>query len=174
MRVYVPFVPGMLRPEVTAALDGLGVAYEPIAIKATDDSAYPRLVCRWWARGETFAIIEQDNVPRADVFAAWEDCGHLACGFPYWIGPNQPVAPWLGCTQFSAGLLRSHPRLAYDANNGSTPGLPTWHWRSQDVRIKQELARCGLEIVAHEPPIAHLHYELAPGVTLQAKRMQIP
>lgn len=163
MRVYVPFVPGMLRPEVTTALDGLGAAYELVALDAGDPSAYPRMLCWWWQQGETFAIVEQDNVPQVDVFAAWEHCGHLACGFPYDIGPGQPITPWLGCTRFSAELLRLHPALAYEANNGSTPGLPTWSYRSQDVRIKQELARRGIEIVAHRPPIMHLHYAPMPA-----------
>lgn len=162
MRVYLPHCAGMLRPEVPAKLDELGVHYELVEHSKEDDSAYPRLFCEWWRRGETFAIIEQDNLVHDQVFATWETCGHACCGFPYTVGPRSPTWPWLGCTRFDASLIARYPELAFEANNNTTPGWPAWHWKIMDLRVKQELRARGLDIVSHSPPITHLHYEAVP------------
>lgn len=162
MRVYVPHCAGMLRPEVPARLDELGIGYELVEHSREDDSAYPWLFTRWWERGESFAIVEQDMYLHAGVFPAWETCGHRACGFPYTIGATGELFPWLGCTQFSAQLIAEHPDLAWRANHYRTPGWPAWHWKILDLRVKQELALHGLRIEAHLPAITHLHYEPVP------------
>lgn len=69
MHVYVPYVAGMLCPQVEPALIAAGADYEPWPIEACDRAGYSEAFCWWWAQGEGFAIVEQDIVVRPDVFA---------------------------------------------------------------------------------------------------------
>ncbi len=94
---------------------------------SADDDAYWRVMCEWWERGESFAVVEHDVVCRPDVVEQFNSCPEPWCVFGYTPICHQACleawANMLGCTRFSAELIATCP----DAVSSIPPEQRDWH-----------------------------------------------
>ena len=123
-----------------------------------DRFAYWRLLCRLWADGEGFMVLEHDVVCRPDVLDQFGTCDEPWCAFPYAdMCCAACVEKWrntLGCTRFSAEIIRAVP----DAVSGITPGMRDWHCLCNGLGAA--LRTAGFTHHWHAPPVRHHHMSL--------------
>lgn len=143
MRVLVPDVPGTHR-SAHLALRNEGVEHECVLMVRPE--SYAAALALRWRDGEEFAVVEHDVVPWPGALAALAGCEALWCAHEYPVGLGT-VAAALGCTRFSARLLRLAPELL-DAH----AGVP---WREVDRLLSDVRAVAGPPHV-HRPPVAHV------------------
>jgi hypothetical protein len=144
-RIVVPYTPGKLRPETVAALKGFDVDYVGVGDR---DDAYYELLRELWEAGKSFAIIEQDIVPRS-----WQLDELLGCFYP-WCGAyyeyeGSGLTGGLGFTQFSSELLARLPGAMRASGEFVDREHPRRHWCSVDDRLNQVLLACGLLTHVH-------------------------
>jgi hypothetical protein len=108
----------------------------------------------WWRTaletGEPFCIIEQDVVPTLAGIESLRRCNHLWCGCPYYVGGGLTDRS-LGCTKFSAALVRRFPSLPEQVSgmDRNCPGGGPHRWVYLDSSIAELLMQ------RMQPPINH-------------------
>lgn len=174
--IYVPYVPGSLRPEVKEALDYYGerVSYVDVS---SDDEAYWRLVKSLWQKYRDFIVVEQDILIVPGItLESFSTCPVSLCvsnyryqnanadlyggkASPGWLGG-------LGCCRFRRRVMRHIPNAidhagmlerAYMGNH------PPRHWCALDGAIKDELWMWGVYPCGDHPVSQHLHNETSHG-----------
>src|ERR1039458_2806070 len=82
-----------------------------------DKYDYWRVQCEWWKPKE-FTIIEHDVKASPEVFEEFAICNHHWCTFKYDNHSDEDAEAWkygiLGCTRFSASLIKSVPKALID------------------------------------------------------------
>jgi len=121
LRVLVPFT--KRHPDIEAAAP----AHAEWVDVSEDGFAYWRLLCEWWARGETFMVLEHDVICRPEILEHFESCPEPWCLHPYddmchW-GCMEKWANSLGCIRFDASLMRAVPDAASSVED---PKLRIW------------------------------------------------
>jgi hypothetical protein len=176
--VVVPYVRGMLRPEVAAA-----VCREwPEAVLWEHEDGHgwtlPNLLRRWWREPGELVIVEQDAVPPPGAIASILACGREWCFHPAWI-QNRYADRTHNLVRYSERLRR---RLPQAADYALAPN-PFWRQRTclrageenpwpedrpeswptsirrqtADTALALQLLRLGVEPHRHLPPVRHLH-----------------
>lgn len=157
LRIICPFVhgdePGVergLHPLTEQAL----ARYAPDAemhYVGTRHDAYRELLEEAWAARESFLVVEHDIEIRAGLVEELDACPEPWCAAPYVVGsdPNGFIESSLGCTRFSAELLRDAPQII--------SGLPVRDWRRLDCEISPRLRTAGYEPHVHLPAVLHHH-----------------
>jgi hypothetical protein len=158
VRIVVPHVDGMLRPETVEALEASGRPYEMFRLSILDDEAYGRAFRGWWTDGRTFCVVEQDNAPTAAQLDALEQCAGFHCSVPYrYMGKE--TADGLGCTKFTRGLIAAFPHAADRAMETGTRPQRTAKWYQVDMGIYSYLSIVGVGNHVHREHglCVHLH-----------------
>jgi len=151
MRLVVPYVEGMLRPETRDIGMRFGAELTNVG---TDAEAYSRLLLDLWQRGKSFALLEQDLAPADGLLSELLACSHEWCASPFLYAPEgKRILIWggLGCTKFSASLLRREP----DAMARIAP----CHWELLDLELADLLEQRGYEPHSHLPAARHLRLD---------------
>jgi hypothetical protein len=162
VRVVCPHV-GPIDLRVRDALDvatgrwpGSSLPHQWDAIDVSQaDTAYTRLLATLWALGEPFAIVEHDIVVHPGTLVDLEACTHTWCAFPYQLGRFTTAG--LGCTKFSAQLIRAHPHAVAETWAEQTEAHPRGHWCNLDDRLTRVLMRAGAVRHEHAPVVEHLN-----------------
>ena len=134
---------------------------DPILHPIHTDTGYWELLAKMWSEQETFVIIEHDIIPWPGAIRAMIACHHGWCAHAYKIGGY--YSPGLGCTKFSAEIMKAHPTALELAGDHlcpyfSSPGDPRY-WSGLDARlglVLSALAGIGWPH-RHEPPVVHLN-----------------
>lgn len=144
--VYVPYVPGMLRPETEAAL----APHNPVhaVLDPEDPAAYWGLLSGVWADGLTFAVVEQDVVPEPGTVEGFAACPQGWCAVPYLWG-DLPLTAF-GCVRFRDSFIARHPDVFCRIPEAQRD------WRSLDSMVIGELHRRGESEHVHGPRALHL------------------
>lgn len=123
----------------------------------TRHDAYRELLDEVWRDGKSFLVVEHDIEIHADVIPEALDCAEPWCAWQYVVGsdPNGFVETSLGCTRFSADLLRDFP--------AGISGLPVRDWRRIDCELSPRLRTAGYAPHVHLPAVLHHHAYPAPG-----------
>lgn len=110
MRLFIPYVYGMLEPETAA----FGQRHDARFVDLTDDpTGYWRLFARLWETQQPFAICEHDIVPTDAQYRELRECAAAWCAFGYErLGA---VTYSLGFTKFDPASLA--PQLRIDLPN---------------------------------------------------------
>ena len=154
MRVVVPYT--ALHPFTLRALKAYAPEAEVIDLGNQGD-AYYELLCELWSEGEGFLIVEQDIEIHASVVPQLEECLEDWCIFGYpgplgagiWPPPDQRLLTRsLGCTRFSASLIKAEPDLMEN--------LPLHYWGHLDFTIDRALSPRWAPHV-HQPHVNHHH-----------------
>lgn len=115
----------------------------------------------WWARGESFAVIEHDVVCRPDVVEGFEDCPEPWCihGYdPYChIECREAWRNALGCTRFRRELIEAVPDAV-----ASIP-LERWDWHNLCDGLGDNLRAAGATHHWHDPPVLHTSWVREPN-----------
>lgn len=155
--VHVPYVVGRLHSETFAAAVGCGFPVQFHNIDPADPLAYPRMVRRWWAAGETFVILEHDVAPDEGMIAALIDCPAPWCCQEYG-GSLSHVFPHHGLVKYSKEFLAEYP---HSAERGLVRGArfdkEVW-WSEADSQLARDLFIRGATCHPHLPPVTHHHY----------------
>ena len=130
-----------------------------------DDDAYWRALCDIWAKGEDFAIIEHDVIPRG--FEQFDQCPEPWCTFGYAnICHPECQEAWanqLGFTRFRAEVMAKCP----DALTSIPKGERNWHNLCDSIAGNKthgvdrtdlrphSLRAAGLTHHWHFPPVEH-------------------
>jgi len=124
--------------------------------------AYSQLVERLWKEQESFLIVEHDVELS---LRALRQARHCPCEWgvsPYrgpWDGVGTPplLDKSLGCTRFSASLMKSLPDAVVEANRIDDAGtvVPPGSWQRLDCRLYSILRGVGENM--HTP---HIHDEV--------------
>ena len=154
MKVVVPYA--TLSPGVLEALREGGSVPEPVYVGDTPTS-YHGLVERLWQHGETFLLVEQDVIVRADTAGVLEACPDGWCGFAYSIGSH--YGAYLGCTRFRAEFLADHAGAFAAIAQLRDDGTPRRYWGRLDTRLKQVLETQGAVMHVHWPALEHLNLD---------------
>lgn len=119
--------------------------------------AYRELLEDVWRAGDSFLVVEHDIEIHAGVVPEAQACPEPWCAWPYVVGsdPDGFIEASLGCTRFSADLLRDVPNLI--------DSLPVRDWRRLDCEISPRLMTAGYSPHVHMPPVLHHHRYPAPG-----------
>jgi hypothetical protein len=144
MRVILPWT--VEHPEVLAALEGWPV--ERVYV-GSDDEAYFRLISDLWHSGDTFTIVEHDNVPAPGILREFEVCPSEWCAEPYWLAGGGGWGCWFGVVRFRGSLTARYPDLP--------ESIQRRDWRSLDSAVINHLRMLGpQEPHRHWPPAIHL------------------
>ena len=160
VQFYVPWTER--HPLVTA-----GAPPGTIWIDLHGEEDYWSALCRIWAKGESFAIIEHDVICRPDVVEQFASCPEPWCAFWYdnicHFDCREAWANQLGCTRFRSDVMAKCP----DALTSIPPDQRGWHnlcdhiagdklhgtavfpWRSHSIRA------AGFSHHWHSPPVEH-------------------
>jgi hypothetical protein len=146
---YVPYV--NVHPATVA-----GAPADAVWVDVSSSSdAYFGALYGWWARGETFAIIEHDIVCRPDVVQGFEDCPEPWCVYGYndicCPGCMEAWANELGCTRFRRELISAVP--------DAVSSIPTegWDWHNLCDGLGSRLRAAGFTHHWHAPAVEHHH-----------------
>lgn len=105
----------LLRATEEAVLASIDELDEVIwADTSSSDTAYFELLAEHWALGSTFVVLEQDKIPDGSALRELHDCPEGWCTYPFPMADGSPAFrdfPTLGCTKFSAEIMRSNPHL---------------------------------------------------------------
>jgi hypothetical protein len=180
--IVLPFAKNMLRPETLAAvqrtlphgvrLQSVCVEREPLkdtagVYRVVGDERVPlnaagigywQLLQHLWTRQETFIVVEQDIVVGARTLARMMQCTNEWCGALY-DDTFQTDTVMLGCTKFTASLMRKHPDVmdrVGSMGDGNGDPYPPRIWVWLDYRLNLVLHGLGLQAHAHES-VKHLH-----------------
>lgn len=121
---------------------------ERVDVSGAED-AYRLLLERLWADGEAFLIVEHDVEIHRRVVPELAECPEDWCLYPYGGAGGQSLEGALGCTRFSAALIRDEPGLI-----GS---LPVRNWRRLDCELLGKLRQTDRVPHVHQPPVLHHH-----------------
>jgi len=156
MRVEVPFA-GTPHPEVDAALMeacGFGAYDRDWWNVGVSDRAYFDALSGWWARGETFCIVEHDIVVHPDAITGLANCPHDWCSYPYEYEGG--MTHGLGCVKFSADLLLRRPLAMTRVGVMFDERHPKRHWCRLDAWLTSVLQCDGERRHEHVAPVRHL------------------
>jgi hypothetical protein len=159
VRVLIPYV--TLYPGVREAVEDDGWTPELVAV-GHSPTAYHEAFAVWWADGEAFCVVEQDIVIFPGALDELRDCPEPWCGRPYSLSTG--YGAYLGCTRFSASLLRSRPSLMGDIDGLRFDGTPRRMWGRLDTRLKQVLEDSGISMHVHWPAVGHLNPAQQPPI----------
>ena len=152
MRVVIPWATEY--PEVRAAVEADGWTPEMVYV-GDDPTHYHGLLGDLWDDGESFCIVEHDIVVFPGALAEMDRCPDPWCARPYELSVG--MGAWLGCTRFSADLLRDHPAAVRSIDHLKPDGTPLRHWARLDTRLEQVLTREGAVKRTHWPAVVHLN-----------------
>jgi hypothetical protein len=168
--VLVPYT--RLHPRTGAALERYrDTTY--VQLDPDDDRHYWAVLAEWWDRGEAFVIVEHDIEIHGGVLGEFEACPEPWCTFPYarlLCGPHSSwsVEAWgpgiplldksLGCTRFSAELVRAEWDLLDRLGEWSIGGSPPGHWKRLDDGSAVLLHERGYQVHVHHPEVTHHHW----------------
>jgi len=163
MRVVCPFT--RIHPLTDAALQAHAPHAERIRIPENDLVAYCKLLTERWALVEDLLVVEQDIEIRAGLIEEAEQCTEgWWCCWPYmgqgWSNPSGDALIYesLGCTKFSAELMRAEPDLLMVAGSiRHSKDMPPGDWHRLDVSISPTLKQRGYTPHRHMPPVIHHH-----------------
>ena len=160
MRVVMPYTD--VHPLADEALRRIEPDAERVDV-GQSTTAYWELMCRLWADGETFLLVEHDIEVNALAMYVHHVCREWWCVAPYIISGPKTADCSLGCTKFRSELLEAEPDLI-DAIAGATPGvgLVRCDWRRLDAEISGGLRARGYEPHVHRRPV--LHHHIYPGL----------
>ena len=143
-------------PETRAALTADGRDPEYVRVGPGTDSAYFELLRAVWAKGESFIVVEHDLVPYPGAIAELEECDQPWCGKPYSLSTGV-AGSCLGCTRFSAELLRAEPDAIEKTVILRQDVTARFHWSRLDSRLREVLEERGYFFHSHWPAIDHLN-----------------
>lgn len=141
-----------------------------------DGTGYHEMFCELWRQGQTFAVVEQDILVGAKTLRTLLSCQRPWCGAHYQIGGALNTSVMLGCTKFSASMMKRHPEVpaklaefgcaVYATPTGSHAdcgktsrehdgGLPRT-WVKLDTRVSTVMMELGYKPHRHGL-VEHLH-----------------
>lgn len=164
MRVIVGAVPAKLHPRTVPAILEAGYPAEVFDVSKWDEE-YFHVLREVWAAGETFVTIEHDIEVSPEMIDGLVECWAPWCAHSYrvyWGGLMDvyPGSAGLGCTKFSADLIRKHPNLFDDDIPSSTyeNGRDGRFWMNLDGTVSQWLkGPYGYTVHRHNPDVTHHH-----------------
>ena len=162
MRVICPYEPA-IHPLCEAALDKYAPGAERRRL-GPSPTAYWELLCELWGRAESFILIEHDVQIHEMVLPELENCFQPWCAFPYG-GPPPHIKDTeqvlfkeaLGCTRFSASLMRDEPQMVAKLGVGMRDVERYHQWRGLDGHIGGALRGLGYDVHNHWPKVTHHH-----------------
>jgi hypothetical protein len=109
--VYVPHVPGWLRPEVLPEIERQGFRPVLVTTPVSDPTAYPGWLRRMWHRGRGWLQVEQRVLPPEGALDRLALCPEPWCLHPLdRINPRVLYA--LGLVKFGDDLVAGYPEIA--------------------------------------------------------------
>lgn len=147
------YVPHTARHPQTAANAPDGATWVNVA---QSPNAYYAALLKWWAQGDTFAVLEHDVECRPDVVASFDECPEPWCLYEYApvcdCGNPDCREAWrnmLGCTRFRAELIAAVP--------DAVASIPTdnWDWHNVCDGLGNNLRAAGYTHHWHAPPVFH-------------------
>ncbi len=163
MRVVVPWVDGVGRPETLAALSWLRSQLEVVTLDAGDDGAYAALLERLWRAGDTFMVVEHDVVPTKAQLADLARCQHPWCSTCYDTAAY-PRTPMLGLVRFDRALLERRSEVGVHVLRTGYTRTRHVGWRSVNETLARHLFAIGETWHRHQPDVVHLHRREPAGV----------
>lgn len=150
--VIVPFT--SLEDGVVAAIEASGRMPILHDVSGSDED-YWELLAGLWELGESFVVVEQDIVVRADTLDSFDDCpnGWCAAGYPY-LGSQNYAG--LGCTRFRAEFIEKHRDLIELAGEFTNAEHPKRHWCTLDAAMQFALRDRGLFACTDHGTVEHL------------------
>src|ERR1700682_284584 len=157
LKLIVPYVEAGLAEEVRELGESLGARF--FLTPRQDVTSYSRLMAELWAAGEGFLVVEQDVLPTVAMLEEMWTCPEEWCsGWWPWRSDDPPLgefkcSQWLGCSKFSASLLRRAP---------GAMSLAPCHHAKLDIGLWYAL-RGILNVPTahvHDPAVTHLHREM--------------
>lgn len=154
MKVVVPFAPNPSWPlhAVRLALAQDGVKAEMHHM--TGDESYFRLVSGLWGQDEGFIVVEHDIVVHPGGCQELANCPEPWCVFPYYCSVGW-IVDGLGCTKFSADLMREHPGFFQEPFPKCC--AHTRHYCGLDRLIAHRMQELGVEAHVHAPGVVNLN-----------------
>jgi hypothetical protein len=153
--VYVPYV--RRHPKVAARLPN-NATYVYVGASRF---AYCAALADWWARGETFAVVEHDIVCHDAVWRRFEACHEPWCVFKRddYCHPEcqEAWASQLSTTRFRAELIAQVP--------DAVTSIPEyrWGWENLCDGLADNLRKACFGHHWHEPEVHHLPGTCNPG-----------
>jgi hypothetical protein len=152
LRVMIPYVPGWLCQETEAWGESSRAEFHDVS---SDEKAYRRLLARLWHEGQSFVIVEHDILPPPEALSGFAECSEPWCCYPYPYALGTSAFGQLGCTRFSAGLLRALPDLIEESELEMPLGGYPPDWIRLAPMIKKCLLRYGVGWHTHFPYARH-------------------
>jgi len=157
MTVHIPFAFG--KSAQAWALDAARLALRQDGIEfklhyVDQDESYYDLLSGLWADQQGFIIVEHDIVVWPGAIGQLEECPEPWCLYPYYASVGW-CSDALGCTKFSAELLRQYPDVLKEP-------FPTCcshskYWCGLDRLIAHRLKEYGVEPHVHSPAVVNLN-----------------
>jgi hypothetical protein len=155
--VHVPFAIG--NHTHLWALDAVKLALRQDGIQPQlhflgQDDSYYHLLAGLWRKRRGFVLVEHDIVVWPGAIQQLEECPEPWCLYPYYASVGW-CRDALGCTKFSASLLKQYPDCL-------TEPFPTCcnhtkYWCGLDRLIAHRLKGYGLEPHLHSPAVVNLN-----------------
>jgi hypothetical protein len=154
LQVFLPYVPGLEFPEVSAEVlrQGAVVIRQDVSHTQFD---YWELTRQNWAGGYDFCYVEHDIVIPPGCIAGFEACPEPWCAHDYLLRPEKvsihtyTVGLAFGCVRFRKELCAKYPSLIEDCFFRS--------WTHLDGQIVNTLLALGEKCHEHFLPALHLH-----------------
>lgn len=162
MRIVVPAVPGMLKPETLPAILASGWHVDVVPMLGLE--SYFELMGRLWGRAETFAIVEQDILVGPDSLIQLFTCSEPWCAFSYEVFAGDVATAYghvgaLGCARFRRSMMIEHPEAVLEAGKMDLhPVHPPRSYAVMDATLSRWLQACGYRPHQHLPNVEHLHH----------------
>jgi hypothetical protein len=154
LKILVPYV--SLRPELKLALasEGIGAVF----VDTSGPEAYWQILSDYWAKCETFIVLEQDKVPEPGLLREMWDCPFSWCSAQVPIQGSDKCSPYpsLSCTKFGQRLMDEFPDLLEEVGKIDF-GFGLKEWSRLDLGISALLS---IESEVHwhgEGRVEHLH-----------------
>jgi hypothetical protein len=128
--------------------------------------AYSELLCRVWADGKRFLVVEHDIEIGPTTVREATYCPHPWCVWPYngpgWeSGPGGLLRTSTGCVKFSGAMVRAEPDLMDVASKRASNPIEAGDWHRMDVCILDTLRERGYaDPHWHGTVLHHHHYPL--------------
>lgn len=152
MNLLVPFVD--LHPDVCDAL----LEFEADYVDTSAPGAYWQILADYWARKETFVVVEQDKLPEDGLVQELWDCDRAWCAVRTPMRDTDESAPYpsLSCTKFGGSVMAKLPDLMLWVGDIDF-GLGKKEWSRLDLGIAALLQTHWGKPHWHDGVVEHLH-----------------
>jgi len=146
-RVYVPYT--KVTPKLQHVIDALRVQFvQPEATRIKGKEGYWKLIADLWDRGETFFIVEQDNIVWPGAIDTLNHCKNPWCTLPS-LCRGVMVYTSFGTVKFDAAIIERFPDFWKD--------LPDKQWYWLDSNWATHMIEQDETVCIHWPASTHLN-----------------